>query len=73
MFDDYDKVPANPKACKFCRHYCPYVYEYDVDGSQDQLLSDCGECRRFPPKLVPAEEIGFPIVEESMWCGEFDI
>jgi len=61
------------RRCKNCRHFCPYVYEYDDDVDSDLMLSDYGECRRFPPKAVPSEESGFPIVEETMWCGEFDI
>ncbi len=61
-----------PKSCKHCRHFCPYIYEFDTDEPDDQLVSDYGECRRFPPKAVSAEEVGFPIVEENTWCGEFD-
>lgn len=73
VLDWDDDGRKNDMRCKSCRHFCPYVYELDADDDDDQLLSDYGECRRFPPKRVPAEESGFPIVDESMWCGEFDI
>ena len=71
-----DGIKSNKKperTCKNCRHFCAYVYEFDDDPSEDLLVSDYGECRRFPPKLVASEEQGFPVVEEHMWCGEFDI
>jgi len=67
---------ASPKAnkcCKNCRHFCAYIYEIDNDEPEDILVSDYGECRRFPPKIVHPEERGFPVVEETSWCGEFDI
>jgi hypothetical protein len=67
-----DPNPKLIKSCKNCRHFCPYVYEFDTDTPSEQLVSDYGECRRFPPKLVPAEDNGFPVVEETSWCGEFD-
>lgn len=60
------------KTCKNCRHFCPYVYEFDEDVDSDQLYSDFGECRRFPPSPASHEEAVFPVVEETMWCGEFD-
>lgn len=74
-FEEYPEGVTHPKLekrCKHCRHFCPFVYEYDADEPNDQLVSDFGECRRFPPKAVPAEESGFPVVEETSWCGEFD-
>ena len=71
--EDFNANRKIEKHCKNCRHFCAYIYEYDTDEPYDQLASDYGECRRFPPKLVPAEESGFPVVEETMWCGEFDI
>ena len=73
--DEYPEQfdPKLTKSCKNCRFFCPYVYEYDTDEPSDLAVSDYGECRRFPPKLVAAEENGFPVVEENMWCGEFDI
>ena len=75
--DEYPKdMPANPrpdKCCKICRHFCPYVYEFDADEPQDQLVSNYGECRRYPPKAISEEESIFPVVEETRWCGEFDI
>ena len=70
--DDIKENPKNAKHCKNCRHYCAYVYEFDHIENSDSLVSDYGECRRFPPKLVAAEESGFPVVEENLWCGEFD-
>lgn len=72
-FSDNFKPKSVEKACKNCRHYCAYVYEFDASAPEDMLVSDYGECRRFPPKSVPPEETGFPVVEESSWCGEFDI
>lgn len=57
------------KCCKKCLYFVPYVYEFD-DIHMD---SDYGECRRFPPKPVPTEECGFPVVEDTKWCGEFRI
>ncbi len=65
--------PMKTKVCKKCRHFCPFLYDLDMDGDSDQLVSDFGECRRFPPKPVPTEQSGFPVVEENCWCGEFDI
>ncbi len=64
---------GNFKSCKNCRFFCPYLYDLDVDHDNDQLESDFGECRRYPPKVAPPEESGFPIVEDTCWCGEFDI
>lgn len=65
------------KCCKNCRYFCPYVYEFDIDQSlpdaEDQLVSDYGECRRYPPKTVGPQETAFPVVNENAWCGEFDI
>ena len=46
------------KRCKNCRHFCAYLYDFDVDEHNNSLVSD--------------EESGFPIIEENMWCGEFD-
>ena len=71
--DDIQSKGKDAKKCKNCRHFCPYIYEFDHNDINDQLVSDYGECRRFPPKLVGPEESGFPIVEENLWCGEFDI
>ena len=55
-------------SCKNCRFYAPDFYEID----DDSIESDFGECHRFPPKNVSAEERGFPLVENTTWCGEFD-
>jgi len=65
--EDYDN-PSN-KCCGSCRHFCPYLYEFE----DHDVETEYGECRRFPPKPVPAEEVGFPVVLKSCWCGEFDI
>lgn len=62
--DDYQE---DYRRCKNCRFFAPIMYEFD----DTELPSDFGECRRFPPKPVPAEEQGFPVVEEDNWCGEF--
>lgn len=70
---EFSSDPRKEKKCKNCRHFCPYIYEYDHDAPYDQLSSDYGECRRFPPKVMPPEDSGFPVVEDDMWCGEFDI
>lgn len=59
----------NNRVCKNCKHFCPFIYDFDDGG----IPTDYGECRRFPPKRVPAEESGYPVVEQDMWCGEFDI
>lgn len=56
------------KCCQKCIYFRPYVYEFD----DNQMVSDYGECRRFPPKLVMSDERGFPVVEVESWCGEFD-
>lgn len=56
--------------CKYCAFFVPYTYDL---GEGDEVETDYGECRRFPPKPVPAEECGFPVVEDSTWCGEFSI
>lgn len=55
------------ECCKQCRFFVPYIYEFDSHN----IPSDFGECRRFPPERVPAEEVGFPVVEDTSWCGEF--
>jgi hypothetical protein len=60
------------KICRNCRHFAAYVYENVADGIADQLTSDYGECRRFPPVIIEMEESNFPVVEENTWCGEFD-
>jgi len=71
-------IEDNPKAskcCKNCRHFCPYVYEFDSDDDSDYMASDYGECRRFPPASADPHDTGcsgFPIVSENAWCGEFD-
>jgi hypothetical protein len=62
----------DPKSCYNCRYYMPEYYNLDLDNDADQFEADYGECRRFPPKLVAPEETGFPIVENTSWCGEFD-
>jgi len=62
MMDD-DNV-----CCKNCCYFHAYNYLYD----DSNIESDYGECRRFPPKPVPAELNGFPIVGNDCWCGEFD-
>lgn len=73
-FEEYsDNNKPITKNCKSCRYFCPYVYDYSEDESGDWIASDYGECRRFPPRAVAAEEIGFPVVLETSWCGEFDI
>lgn len=72
-FDGHIEPTANKKCCKNCKHFCPIVYEYDDNESSYIDETDYGECRRFPPKPVPAEESGFPVVEHTTWCGEFDI
>lgn len=36
--------------------------------------ADAGYCRRYPPKVIAAEEgeySAFPVVETADWCGEF--
>ncbi len=71
IFEENQPDPKGVKKCKNCRHFCAYVYEYDDNGT-DHMISDFGECRRFPPKIVPAEDSGFPVVEDTSWCGEFD-
>ena len=70
--DDIKQHPAHTKCCKNCRNFCPYIYEFDTNEPDNRLVSDYGECRRFPPKPVPSEESGFPVVHEDCWCGEFD-
>lgn len=55
------------RRCKNCRFFSPIMYKFD----DTELESDYGECRRFPPKAVPEEEQGFPIISEDCWCGEF--
>ena len=72
--DTLDEEPTlkNVKICKNCRHYAAYIYENDVGGHTDQLTSDYGECRRFPPQVVQEEQSNFPIVDDTTWCGEFD-
>lgn len=73
-FEEYpEDIKPITKNCKSCRFFCPYVYEYEEDEPRDWIPSDYGECRRFPPKIVPDEESGFPVVNETSWCGEFDI
>lgn len=72
VYNDIPDEKKMEKRCKNCKYFCPYVYEFDNDDSSDLMLSDFGECRRFPPKLVPSEDSGFPVVEENAWCGEFD-
>ena len=47
----------------------PYIYEFD----DTSIPTDYGECRRYPPKCVQDEEIGFPVVQDNKWCGEFSI
>jgi len=61
-------VEQDYKRCANCRYFLPYMYEID----DTELASDYGECHRYPPKPVPAEQVGFPIVHEDVWCGEFD-
>ena len=63
---------TNFKRCKNCKHFAAYLYEFDVNESENRLVSDYGECRRFPPKMFTEEESGFVIIEENQWCGEFD-
>ena len=70
--DGISNTPKFEKRCKNCKHYCAYTYEFDNNELDDNMVSDYGECRRFPPKVAPPEESGYPIVEEYMWCGEFD-
>lgn len=67
-----DEKKKMEKRCKSCRYFCPYVYDFGEDEPNGGMVSDYGECRRFPPKLVADEESGFPVVEENAWCGEFD-
>lgn len=62
------------EACANCRFFQPYIYE--MDGNQTE--TNYGECRRFPPKgavrtsdMAPLAE--FPVVNDDLWCGEFDI
>lgn len=62
----------NKKKCKICKHFCPYMYEYYDNGYKDNLPSEYGECRRFPPKPLLSDDAIFPVVGEFMWCGEFD-
>lgn len=61
--------PRLVEACGNCRFYVPLTYDFD-DGD---VSTNYGECRRFPPKIVPAEEQRFPLVDDELWCGEFDI
>lgn len=58
---------STDRKCQNCQYYKEYVYQYgDSENS-----AGYGECRRFPPRKVPTDENGFPLVEEDVWCGEF--
>lgn len=70
-YDEY--VNENTESCKSCRFFIPIVYESNDMGSEDFGITDCGQCRRFPPKAKEEMEAIFPIVHEDSWCGEFDI
>ncbi len=67
--------PRFDEACVNCRFYVPYTYDF----GEEEVSTNFGECRRFPPKSAiisddvtpPASE--FPVVEAQLWCGEFDI
>jgi hypothetical protein len=63
----------NFKCCKRCRFFSAYLYDLDMDIDSDHLVSDYGECRRYPPKVISEDACVFPIVQDSEWCGEFDI
>jgi len=74
---EYEDVSKSQECCENCRFYVPIIYEFDyqVDDtrSKDWGVTDCGECRRFPPKANKDSEAIFPVVNETNWCGEFDL
>lgn len=55
------------ECCKDCKFY-------RTEGFEEEDISyaeDFGECRRYPPKRIEANHSGFPMVDETWWCGEF--
>jgi len=70
---DDEYTTQNNESCKNCRFYLPIVYEVDLVGSEDWGITDCGQCRRYPPLAKEEVEAIFPVVHEDSWCGEFDL
>jgi hypothetical protein len=70
-------IPDEPPACcGNCRFYLPidpHADPDDLEVSGDHKPGEIGRCTRYPPqffypKLLNAE---FPVVAESILCGEF--
>jgi len=55
----------NGESCKHCRFFLPYLYEVDDNGSQDWMVTDYGQCRRFPPKAKDEETSIYPVVTRN--------
>lgn len=62
-----ESIKEIPEQCSNCKFFREHVYEFDGDS----VASDAGDCRRNPPRVVPDNYAEFPLVIESMWCGEF--
>lgn len=56
-----------PECCYKCKFYQEFTYQYD----DTTVEASYGECRRYPPKQLASADGGFPLVEEDVWCGEF--
>jgi len=72
LIDDDDVSPEETskitKCCRNCRHFFASFYECD----DEDMESDVGECRRYPPEVDIDTGYAYPIVTRTLYCGEFD-
>ena len=65
-----ENVENEPKtgepSCGNCRFFVRHEYE-NLD-----VITDYGQCRRYPPRRLSETESGFPLVIDDCLCGEWE-
>ena len=67
--------PPGAPSCATCAYYGARVFPESREGlppDAPTVVHDPGECRRYPPELVPPYgRARFPPTIPDQWCGEY--
>lgn len=69
-----ERIWRNSEHCGHCRYYLEFT-EDEQDDDEDDPDVMTGNCRRYPPILLPSIPVAvsaYPEVSATKgWCGEF--
>lgn len=61
----HEETSNEEESCGNCRFFVRHEYK-DLD-----VISDFGECCRYPPRRMSEETSAFPMVTDDCFCGEW--